>query len=59
MKDKGFEMVRYDMHGKVVGQSPKLWERIKCFVLIVLLLPIILAFLPEIVMAVTQDDIER
>ena len=58
MNDK-FKMVRYDMHGEVVGRPPKLLERIKCFVLIVLLLPIILAFLPEIVMAVTQDDIER
>ena len=54
-----FEMVRYDINGEVVGKPHKLWGQVKDFVLFILLIPIILAFLPEIIMAVTQDDIER
>ena len=58
MKDQGFEMVRYNIHGEVVGKPHKLWGVVKSVVLFILLLPIFLAFLPSIVMAV-QDDIER
>ena len=59
MKDQGFEMVRYNMHGEVIGKPPKLWTRVYWVIIYILLLPVILSLIPSVIGAVTQDDIER